>query len=567
MIGMRSGDGRQKPAAGTRGRLITDAFKDELNDRADLAAMIGASIPLKRSGSSLVGLCPFHAERTPSFNVGNNAYHCFGCGASGRALNWLIEFEAIPFMDAVRTLAAQVGAPMPVARTDSELVLAPEPPAVDRDALYRAVHLAGAYYRHCLQYSDSTRDYLRGRIPNPAGVRDYFFGYAPLDGWRPLAEAFPDDYDESEVLKAAGLVVDKNDRRFDFFRDRLLFGIRDMRGRLIGFGGRRLQDTDAVGPKYLNTPETPIFDKSSSIFGLYEARAAIREAKRILVVEGYMDVLGLASAGIRHAVACMGTALTEAGAARLLTQAKRLVFTFDPDAAGRKATLRAASIVLPLMTAEHDVRVLTLPDGLDPDEFVLKHGPGALQDLEASAPDLWTYVMRALTEECDVTTAVGRARLKARGDELLSSIADGNIREQCALDLAGRVGGGPVADLSPGQVSLANKRFPSGVGVWAQIARAALAAPECALKLRDDIIAQLDESVQDEADLMSVLKGLEDGTAPEEGLMAEYLAVDVLEGALGLIERERLADVAATARRMYASGELTLEAYLEVMAF
>ncbi|MFN3544101.1 MAG: DNA primase [Thiobacillus sp.] len=405
--------------------MIPRDFIDTLLARVDIVDVIDRRVPLKKAGQNYQACCPFHSEKTPSFTVSptKQFYHCFGCGAHGTALGFLMEYEHMSFPDAVAALAQEVGLPMPEASREPER---PKPPPVLWDALEQAAR----FYKQQLKQSPRAIDYLKGRGLTGAIAARYGIGYAP-DG-SPLKQVFR-DYD-ADALVACGLVVENEGRRYDRFRDRIMFPIRNGKGQIVGFGGRVL---GAGEPKYLNSPETPLFHKGSEIYGLFEARAAIKAAGRAIVVEGYMDVVALAQHGVEFAVATLGTATTPIHARTLLRHTDRLIYAFDGDAAGRKAAWRALENTLEALQDGKEVSFLFLPEGEDPDSYIRSHGRDAfLQLLERETVPLSAFLVRELARDCRLDTQEGRAALLKAAKPLLDRIAAplfaGLIRRQIA---------------------------------------------------------------------------------------------------------------------------------------
>ena len=407
---------------------IPQSFIDALLARIDLVELIDARVPLKKAGKDYQACCPFHSEKTPSFTVSpvKQFYHCFGCGAHGNAISFLMEFDRLSFPDAVEELARLAG--MEVPRSGQT-----EAPDEAIQSLYRVHELAAEAYRKALREAPQAIEYLRARGLSGEIARDFGIGYAP-PGWSFLAEGLGRDARLRKALLAAGLLVEKEGGRvYDRFRDRILFPIRDRRGRVVAFGGRVLGEGT---PKYLNSPESPIFHKGRILYGLYEARQAHRRLERVLVVEGYMDVVALAQHGIRQAVATLGTATTTEQIEQLFRVTDEILFCFDGDAAGRAAAWRAAENALPAMRAPRQARFLFLPEGEDPDSRVRSAGPDAfLEDLQRAEP-FSEFFFRQLSENADLATTEGRARLAARARPLLDRLPTGPFRELMEARLA-----------------------------------------------------------------------------------------------------------------------------------
>ncbi|WP_324779385.1 DNA primase [Thiobacillus sedimenti] len=392
--------------------MIPRDFIDTLLVRVDIVDVIDRRVPLKKAGQNYQACCPFHSEKTPSFTVSptKQFYHCFGCGAHGTALGFLMEYEHMSFPDAVAALAQDVGLAVPESAQEPGR---PKPPP----ALWDALEQAAQFYKKQLKASPRAIDYLKRRGLTGAIAARYGIGYAP-DG-SPLKQVFK-DY-QGDALVACGLVVENEGRRYDRFRDRIMFPIRNVKGQIIGFGGRVL---DKGEPKYLNSPETPLFHKGSEIYGLFEARAAIKDAGRAIVVEGYMDVVALAQHGVEFAVATLGTATTPIHARTLLRHTDRLVYAFDGDNAGRKAAWRALENSLEALQDGKEVSFLFLPEGEDPDSYIRTHGRDAfLRLLDAEALPLSAFLVRELARDRKLDTQEGQAGLIKEAKPLLDRIA------------------------------------------------------------------------------------------------------------------------------------------------
>jgi DNA primase len=421
--------------------LIPDSFKQELLHRVDIVDVIERYVPLKKGGANFLACCPFHSEKTPSFTVspGKQFYHCFGCGAHGNAISFLMEYQGLGYVDAVRDLAESAGMKMPEF----------EPRARKSDAgpdLYDIMQRACDYYREQLKSSPRAIEYLKGRGLTGKIAARFGIGYAP-DGWQNLEKAFSNYGDKA--LKDAGLVIDNDEgRRYDRFRDRIVFPIFNQRGSVIAFGGRVLGESKAAetegaqgfGPKYLNSPETPLFEKGRELYGLAQARAAIRTAGRVIVVEGYMDVVALAQHGIEYAVATLGTATSATHVQKLLRQSGEVVFCFDGDAAGRKAAWHALEVSLPNLADDKAVRFLFLPPEHDPDSFVREEGREAFEKRLLEARPLSEFFLDELKGRVNVGTSEGRSRLTHEAKPLLRQVSAPALQLQLLKALADAVG-------------------------------------------------------------------------------------------------------------------------------
>jgi len=392
--------------------MIPRDFIDTLLARVDIVDVIDRRVPLKKAGQNYQACCPFHSEKTPSFTVSptKQFYHCFGCGAHGTALGFLMEYEHMGFPDAVAALAQDVGLPVPESGEPDR----PKPPP----ALWDALEQAAQFYKKQLKQTPRAIEYLKQRGLTGVIAARYGIGYAP-SGWSSLKQVFP-DY-TAEALAASGLVIDGDRGRHDRFRDRIMFPIRNIKGQIVGFGGRVL---DQGEPKYLNSPETPLFHKGSELYGLFEARAAIKAAGRVIVVEGYMDVVALAQHGVEFAVAALGTATTPIHARTLLRHSDRLIFAFDGDNAGRKAAWRALENSLEALQDGKEVSFLFLPEGEDPDSYIRTHGQAAfLQLLDTDTVPLSAFLVRELARGRKLDSQEGRAALIKDAKPLLEKIA------------------------------------------------------------------------------------------------------------------------------------------------
>jgi DNA primase len=413
---------------------IPQHFIDELVARTDIIEVIGSRVQLKRAGREYKACCPFHDERTPSFTVSPDKqfYHCFGCGAHGTALGFVMEFDHLGFVEAVEELAARAGLDVP--REGGETGA-----ARPNDDLHVALERAALFFRQSLAGEARAREYLAGRGLTGDSLARFGIGYAP-SRWDALLERYGTTPEERQTLSRAGLVIERTDGQaghYDRFRDRVMFPIRDVRGRTIGFGGRVL---DKGEPKYLNSPETELFHKGRELYGLYEARQATRNLARLLVVEGYMDVVRLHQAGITYAVATLGTATTPEHLQRVFRLVGEVVFCFDGDRAGRAAAWRALENAVSEVKQGRQLRFLFLPDGHDPDTLVGEEGAQAFEARIAGAIPLADYLIGELASRCDVASVDGRARLVELARPLIKRIPSDVYRELLTGQLASVVG-------------------------------------------------------------------------------------------------------------------------------
>ncbi|HEY1071216.1 MAG TPA: DNA primase [Thermomonas sp.] len=412
---------------------IPDAFIDDLLARSDIVEVVGARVPLKRQGKEYAARCPFHDERSASFTVSptKQFYHCFGCGAHGTAISFLMQYDRLEFLDAVEELARRVGLEVP--RDTAQRNANPE----TRD-LYGAMEAAATFFRTQLARSDKARAYVEKRGIAAEIVDRYAIGYAP-DGFSGLREALGTDPRRLQLLERGGL-FSKNDKGhvYDKFRDRLMFPIHDRRGRTIAFGGRVIDPEDS--PKYLNSPETPLFHKGRELYGLWQAKQANQKLERLIVVEGYMDVVALAQYGVSQAVATLGTATTPDHAELLFRNAPDVYFCFDGDRAGRSAAWKALESVLPRMKDGRQAFFLFLPDGEDPDSLVRQEGVAGFDARLRDATPLSEFFYTSLSADVNLASLDGKARLAERCKPLLAQIPDGafgDLMRQRLTELTG----------------------------------------------------------------------------------------------------------------------------------
>ncbi len=382
--------------------MIPQDFLQQLLDRTDIVAVVERYVPLKKAGANYQARCPFHNEKSPSFSVSptKQFYHCFGCGAHGSAITFLMEHAGMPFVEAVKELAGKVGMTVP----DDGSRRAPEEES-RREQQFERMEAAARFYQQNLKGHEKTVDYLKQRGLTGETAARFGIGYAP-EGWQGLREVMADYADP--LLAEIGLVIVNEDKRYDRFRDRVIFPIRNERGQVIAFGGRVIGKGE---PKYLNSPETPLFHKGRELYGLHEHRRGIQGENRVVVVEGYMDVVMLDQHGVQNAVATLGTAITSDQAARLLRLADDVVFAFDGDNAGRKAAWRALENSLPQVQDGKRLSFLFLPEGEDPDSYVRAQGADAFRKLCDGAMPLSDFLFAELTAQTDLGSQEGQVRL------------------------------------------------------------------------------------------------------------------------------------------------------------
>ena len=407
--------------------MIPESYIQELLHRIDVVDLIDGYVHLKKAGANYAACCPFHNEKTPSFTVSPSKqfYHCFGCGAHGTAIGFLMEYSGLGFLDAIKELSSRAGMQMP----EEDNRRPDNGPRIT--TLTDVMARAAKYYYEQLKLSEAAIDYLKGRGLSGEIAQKFGIGYAP-DGWQNLGAAF-EDYSGVELQQAGLVIKNEQGRLYDRFRDRVMFPIMNQKGEVIAFGGRVMGDGE---PKYLNSPETPLFEKGREVFGLPQARAALREKNTVVVVEGYMDVVALAQHGVGNAVATLGTATTATHVQKLLRQVDRIVYCFDGDKAGRKAAWRALENSLEVLPEQKSIDFVFLPDAEDPDSFVRKQGVDAFDLLITQAMPLSEFMLRELASHCDMTSAEGRARLVAEAKPLLTRLQTPLLRLQLVKRLA-----------------------------------------------------------------------------------------------------------------------------------
>ena len=409
--------------------MIPESFIQDLLARVDIVDLVDSYVPLKKAGANYSACCPFHNEKTPSFTVSPSKqfYHCFGCGAHGTAIGFVMEYQGLGFVDAIKDLAGRAGMVVP----ESEGGQARQENGGQLRALVEIMARAAQYYKEQLKRSPKAIEYCKKRGLTGEIAARYGMGYAP-DGWQNLQAVFP-DYN-ADALKAAGLVIENEaGRRYDRFRDRLMIPIINQKGEIIAFGGRVI---DQGEPKYLNSPETPLFEKGRELFGLPQARQALRETNTAIVTEGYMDVIALAQNGVGNALATLGTATTPTHVQKLLRQVDRIVFCFDGDNAGRKAAWRALENALEALADNKQIGFVFLPAEHDPDSFIRAHGKAAFDREITQATPLSDVLLRELANRCDLTSAEGKAKLIYEAKPLLHKLPTPLLRLQLVKRLA-----------------------------------------------------------------------------------------------------------------------------------
>ncbi len=416
---------------------IPQSFIQELLARVDVVEVVGRYVQLKKGGANFMGLCPFHGEKSPSFSVSpaKQFFHCFGCGKNGNAIGFLMEHAGMTFVEAVKDLAQNIGMQVP---EDDASPQDRERAAQQRQkqaTLTDVLEKAGESFRKHLRNSPKAIEYFKGRGLSGEIAKQFGLGYAP-EGWRSLASVFPDYQDP--LLAESGLVIvnqedGEEEKRYDRFRDRVMFPIRNVKGECIGFGGRVLFEGT---PKYLNSPETPVFSKGRELYGLFEARNALRDAGYVLVTEGYMDVVALAQLGFPNAVATLGTACTTDHVQKLFRFTDNVVFSFDGDNAGRRAARKALEGALPYATDVRSVKFLFLPAEHDPDSYIREFGKEAFAHCVTEAMPLSRFLIEVAREGCDLHTAEGRAHMASNAKPMWMALPDGALKRQLLSEIA-----------------------------------------------------------------------------------------------------------------------------------
>ena len=517
--------------------MIPESFIQELLARIDIVDVIERHVPLRKAGANYSACCPFHSEKSPSFTVSPSKqfYHCFGCGAHGSAIGFIMQYSGLGFVETVEELAGNAGLQVPqqiAARRLDEARKAP---------LTEFMARAAKFYRDQLKASPRAVDYLKGRGLSGEIAARFGLGYAP-EGWQNLDQVFP-DYRAAELAEC-GLVIDNEQgRRYDRFRDRIMFPILDQRGNVIGFGGRVL---DAGEPKYLNSPETPLFEKGRELYGLPQARKAIHDADRVIVVEGYMDVVGLAQSGVENVVASLGTATTGMHLQKLFRLTDHVVFCFDRDSAGDKAAWRAMEVSLEHLADNKNVEILQMDGRQDPDEYIREHGRDAFLGFARNATRLSEFMVRELERRSRPTTAEGRAQMIHEAKPLLQRVTAPVLRVQLTKAIA------RVAQLSQEEVEAAcglkplnfgrrapprSTHRPAARSIGHQLLENILHHPERAARLPLELIAG---DSPEEAALRAIAEAMDLGELPAAlnpsgtrvGLLLEHFRGSDHEGTL-----------------------------------
>jgi DNA primase len=502
--------------------LIPDSFKQDLLNRVDIVEVVGRYVQLKKGGANFMGLCPFHNEKTPSFTVSpaKQFYHCFGCQKHGNAIGFLMDYGGMGYVDAIKDLAASVGMQVPEWRPRTP----EEAQKKERETdLVPLMEKAMEFYRAELKKSPRAIEYLKGRGLEGRIAGRFGIGYAP-DDWQALKAPFA-AY-EDQALVECGLVIENEGKRYDRFRDRVMFPIFNVRGVVIGFGGRVL---GAGEPKYLNSPETPLFEKGRELYGFAQTGDAIRAARRALVVEGYMDVVALAQFDVGYAVATLGTATTPVHVSKLLRVAEEIVYCFDGDAAGRKAAWRALEVSLPLATDAKSMKFLFLPEGEDPDTYVRRHGKEQFERLVREAQTLTAFLLGELRAQSDLDTPEGRSKFQVAAMPHVQRLAAPALRLQLVREIA------RLAQVEPQDVE--RLYAPGSAPNYRRAAPAKAPAPRAPLSEEQNLLrcVLVNPALAGELD-----EELLDADAPEAGALraiaADLAGSDAISGGM-LVDR------------------------------
>lgn len=494
--------------------MIPQSFIADLIARVDIVDVVGRYVQLKKGGANYMGLCPFHNEKSPSFTVSptKQFYHCFGCGAHGTAIGFLMEYSGLGFVDAIKDLAQSHG--MVVPEDDAMQPLQRAEIQAKSLALSEAMTRANEYYRGQLKTAPDAIAYLQSRGLSGEVAAKFGIGYAP-DGWDNLRQEFA-DYD-NPALTESGLVIDKEgedggkSKRYDRFRDRIIFPIKNTKGQVIGFGGRVMGSGE---PKYLNSPETPLFQKGYELYGLFEARQAIREAGYVLVTEGYMDVVALAQKGFPQAVATLGTACTSTHVQKLLRQTDQVIFSFDGDVAGRRAARRALDACMPLVNDSKTIKFLFLPAEHDPDSYIREFGAEVFLKTVQDAMPLSQFLLNLVSQDNDLTTLEGRARTQFEAKSALQTMVPSSLRLQIVRGLGQLTQTTPMEietmfelEQPVARVKVASPKVKrtAPMGLERQMMRIILAHPSLAELMDEAALAAAAELAPDGAQMLSQL--------------------------------------------------------------
>lgn len=553
---------------------FSTSFVEKVKENSDIVQVVGRVVDLKQAGNNLFGRCPFHSEKSPSFSVSpsKQMYHCFGCGANGDAIGFLMEHAALSFREAVSELAQEARIPLPTPDGKGTAVQ-------DFSSLLKTNEIASAFFRHCLRHEEVAKEYLRMRKITAEAAKRFLIGYAP-QGWQSLEEAFK-DYQSSTTLLDLGLVIAKQEegspeRRYDRFRNRVMFGIRDARGRLMGWGGRSIDESE---PKYLNSPQSILFDKSSQLFGVFEAREAIRQTKQVVVTEGYIDTIANSMAGIGQTVATMGTACTSAHLERLVALAPEVIFSFDGDKAGLAAAWKSLNTCLPYATDERTFRFLLLPPGMDPDEVIQQQGVDSYKAMLGDAQSLSAFMLSHLAQvNGGLQTAENRAKFLSEGSALVDRMPVGNLKRiiKVALNKASSLTAGSTQSVTPDVAEAAPPAIRDNAGVWLTLTQAVSAQRKTASIHAEAMIEQLSQDLQDaffdnrfevfsqaqQPFWRALDKCVLDSDPQDKENDIAMAQRDLLAGAAAIIDRQLQKDAVHASRMDFRSGKTSEDDYI-----
>lgn len=476
--------------------MIPQDFIQTLLNRVDIVDVIDKRVPLKKAGANYQACCPFHNEKSPSFTVSptKQFYHCFGCGAHGTAIGFMMEYAGLNYVDAIKALADQAGMQVP------ESAVVNPVRAQQTASLVDVMHQAEQYYRQQLKASPDAIAYLKRRGLTGEIAARFGLGYAP-DGWQNLQAVFP-HYADTALHEAGLVVVNDAGQRYDRFRERIMFPIINQKGDVIGFGGRVL---DKGEPKYLNSPETPLFQKGSELYGLFQARRAIRDAGKVIIVEGYMDVVALAQHGVGYAVATLGTATTGIHIQKLLRHTEELVFCFDGDSAGQRAAWRALEHSLSMLTDSSRLGFLFLPDGHDPDSYIREFGQNGFEAMLAQAVmPLSAYLFKQVAQQHDLTVDEGKSAFLKALQPLIAQVQAPNLAlmlrkraaELAQIDMADLATIWQLKTYRKPSMALARAPRPAPTSISRKLLRMALFQPALLLQLKHELLPQSDAETQ-----------------------------------------------------------------------
>lgn len=552
--------GRHSNASQPAKRRIPTEFITSLISSADILDVVSSRLPnMKRSGSSASACCPFHQEKSPSFTVSQTrqTYHCFGCSAHGNALKFIIEYDGLRFVEAVHELASMVG--MRVPQEEGQEPVDHAHSKAQESASFDRMQTAMQFFRHCLAHTDEAKEYLKSRGMTAATANIFQIGYAPPE-WQGLKEAFP-QYETDELLSQVGLIrISENERRYDWFRHRIMFPVRDIRGRVVGFGGRKMPSDQSDMAKYINSPDSPLFNKTQTLYGLFEAKEGIREHKSAVIMEGYTDVILTRQAGINNAVASMGTACTEEHIKRLKQLgAKTICFCFDGDTAGKNAAWKAMRNCMPLIEDEVHFTFAFMPEGKDPDEVIRERGAEEFLKLIESASQLVEYMLSELKiKHNNLLTTDDRANFLNDGESLIRIMPyRSRFRDMAKKQMSDMTGIRLVAVREQNRVVPPTFRKSPAHTTWGRLQKAVERAPNTALEFQEALLDMLNPSDDDQLGLIESLKNVQARDEEDDAIYAEDIrsADALIERHLNQLQRDQL-------RQMFVDGKIASADYV-----